>query len=101
MTYIWPNMCHTCSQIIRSTHTFTLKHAHTHIHTTSLLPSHSINDVEKKYYADGENAYDMRKRLKPRKGAKGGDPSLPPAQAPLTPQREEEVRHDLEHGTTQ
>lgn len=28
----------------------------------------SINDVEAKYYADGEDAYDMRKMLEPKKG---------------------------------
>lgn len=55
---------------------------------------HSINDVEKKYYADGENAYDMRKWLKPRQVS-----CKTLADAPLTPQREEEgVHHDLEHG---
>ena len=28
----------------------------------------SINDVEAKYYADGEDAFDMRKQLQPKKG---------------------------------
>ena len=63
--------------------------------TTTIISTHSINDIEKKYYADGENAYDMRKWLKPRKGSHKG--TL--AEAPSTPQREEDgVQHDLEHG---
>jgi len=35
--------------------------------TRSARPARSINDREAKYYADGEDAYDMRKKLKPAK----------------------------------
>lgn len=35
--------------------------------TTACLLSRSINDVEKSYYADGEDAFDMRKMLEPKK----------------------------------
>ena len=37
----------------------TLTHfSHTHSHTSL---THSISDIEKGYYADGEDAYDMKK----------------------------------------
>ncbi|KAK9839839.1 hypothetical protein WJX81_005333 [Elliptochloris bilobata] len=36
-----------------------------HLYTQTL--GYDINDREAKYYADGEDAYDMRKRLKPAK----------------------------------
>ncbi len=34
---------------------------------TTAVRARSIHDREAKYYADGEDAYDMRKRLKPAK----------------------------------
>lgn len=41
-------------------------HAAFHLYSQTL--KYEINDVEKGYYADGENAYDMRKQFKPKKG---------------------------------
>lgn len=38
---------------------------------------YSINDVEAKYYADGEDAFDMRKNLDPKKMGHGGSLRLP------------------------
>ena len=40
---------------------------HTSTDTFAVVHARSIHDREAKYYADGEDAYDMRKRLKPAK----------------------------------
>jgi ribosomal protein S18 acetylase RimI-like enzyme len=42
-------------------------HAAFHLYSQTL--QYEINDIEKSYYADGENAYDMRKQFKPKKEA--------------------------------
>jgi len=42
-----------------------------HLYTQTL--GYETNEIEAKYYADGEDAYDMRKQFKPKKTKKKGD----------------------------
>ena len=64
-------------------------HAAFHLYSQTL--AYTINDIEKGYYADGEDAYDMRKYFKDTKDAKPADAkatladgaAAPPAPAPL------------------
>ena len=73
--------CGLATKLMRSSHermveTFDAAHVALHVrrsnraafHLYSQTLDYAIRDVEKGYYADGENAYDMRKQFKPKKG---------------------------------
>ena len=50
------------------------------IHLYKNILRYDVHDVEEKYYADGENAYDMRKHFRKKKergGAGGGGEKRP------------------------